>query len=396
MRHKLGLIICENYRKELETALKTGGYDDVFIETFPANCRAGCNREKLERDILVRHPDCNRLEWLGGCCLKNRAQPTKADERGWPYRLDTCFEMFLPQTNISHYIQQGAYLITPGWLNRWPEQIAEWGFNRETAVEFFAEFCAKLLLLDTQLHPDSHAHLSAFADFLRLPYEIVPVGLETLRLLIAVYVGEWRWQNERQEVQKKVSEINQQAADYAMTFNLIGDLTQLITEAEVVERIFNLFAALFAPSAMQFTSIVDHQPQKLWAYPSASLSEPTPYITADLENGHQWAENDQGFSLRIEHDNHILGLLDIAGLTFPERKQEYLNLALTLVNVCGLAIANARALRGILPICANCKKIRDSQEQWHPLEVYILEHSEIDFSHGLCPECTMKLYPGLF
>ena len=45
------------------------------------------------------------------------------------------------------------------------------------------------------------------------------------------------------------------------------------------------------------------------------------------------------------------------------------------------------ALKGILPICASCKKIRDNQGHWHPVEVYIERHSEADFSHGICPEC---------
>ena len=49
-------------------------------------------------------------------------------------------------------------------------------------------------------------------------------------------------------------------------------------------------------------------------------------------------------------------------------------------------------LRGFLPICANCKKIRDDQGYWTQIETYISMHSEAEFSHGLCPECVVKLY----
>jgi hypothetical protein len=52
-----------------------------------------------------------------------------------------------------------------------------------------------------------------------------------------------------------------------------------------------------------------------------------------------------------------------------------------------------KVLRGLLPICMNCKKIRDDQGYWQKLEVYIRQHSEAEFSHGLCPECAQKLYP---
>ncbi len=55
-----------------------------------------------------------------------------------------------------------------------------------------------------------------------------------------------------------------------------------------------------------------------------------------------------------------------------------------------------KQLRGILPICANCKKIRDDKGYWTQVEVYISAHSGTEFSHGICPDCAHKLYPQLF
>ena len=57
------------------------------------------------------------------------------------------------------------------------------------------------------------------------------------------------------------------------------------------------------------------------------------------------------------------------------------------------ALAQVRTLSGLLPICASCKKIRDDQGYWTQIESYIREHSEADFSHGVCPECFESLYP---
>lgn len=51
-----------------------------------------------------------------------------------------------------------------------------------------------------------------------------------------------------------------------------------------------------------------------------------------------------------------------------------------------------KLLEGILPICMFCKRIRDNAQEWQQLEQYICEHSEADFSHGLCPECAQKHY----
>jgi hypothetical protein len=54
-----------------------------------------------------------------------------------------------------------------------------------------------------------------------------------------------------------------------------------------------------------------------------------------------------------------------------------------------------QALRGLVPICANCKSIRDEQGKWHPIEDYLIRHPEADFSHDICPKCLKKLYPDL-
>jgi len=59
------------------------------------------------------------------------------------------------------------------------------------------------------------------------------------------------------------------------------------------------------------------------------------------------------------------------------------------------AFTQIKTLKGILPICCSCKKIRDDQGYWQQLEHYLQEHSEADLSHGICPDCARKLYPGL-
>jgi len=59
------------------------------------------------------------------------------------------------------------------------------------------------------------------------------------------------------------------------------------------------------------------------------------------------------------------------------------------------ALDENKILQGIIPICANCKKIRDDKGFWKQVEAYISEHSVAQFSHGICPGCVQKLYPEL-
>jgi DNA-binding response OmpR family regulator len=60
------------------------------------------------------------------------------------------------------------------------------------------------------------------------------------------------------------------------------------------------------------------------------------------------------------------------------------------------ALREVKVLRGLIPICASCKKIRNDGGFWQQLEEYIGEHSEAEFSHGLCQPCLKKLYPGVY
>ena len=82
-----------------------------------------------------------------------------------------------------------------------------------------------------------------------------------------------------------------------------------------------------------------------------------------------------------------------------ERKQAENALKQTLaereraVSELQTALAEVKTLRGLLPICANCKKIRDTEGAWMQVESYIAQRSEAQFSHGICPECIQKLYP---
>ena len=59
------------------------------------------------------------------------------------------------------------------------------------------------------------------------------------------------------------------------------------------------------------------------------------------------------------------------------------------------ALSQVKTLKGLLPICSNCKKIRDDKGYWNQIESYVQKHSEVDFSHSICPKCAETLYPDI-
>jgi len=59
------------------------------------------------------------------------------------------------------------------------------------------------------------------------------------------------------------------------------------------------------------------------------------------------------------------------------------------------ALAEVRTLRGLFPICASCKRIRDENDNWISIEGYVSARTELSFTHGVCPQCAAHLYPGM-
>jgi len=94
----------------------------------------------------------------------------------------------------------------------------------------------------------------------------------------------------------------------------------------------------------------------------------------------------------IKDENDRVERVVIMTIDITERKRNADEQA-RLITQLQDALAEIKTLHGLLPICAHCKKIRDDEGYWNQIESYLSKHSEIEFSHSICPECERKLYP---
>lgn len=93
----------------------------------------------------------------------------------------------------------------------------------------------------------------------------------------------------------------------------------------------------------------------------------------------------------------VVGAVTAIRLAILQRKQFVLLRETEKINrELQKALSEKKELSGLLPICASCKKIRNDDGYWEQIEGYIREHSEAEFSHGICPDCSKKLYPEIF
>jgi PAS domain S-box-containing protein len=95
----------------------------------------------------------------------------------------------------------------------------------------------------------------------------------------------------------------------------------------------------------------------------------------------------------VIEDDKLVGLkgviIDVTERKLAEQERE------SLIEELKTALENVRTLDGLVPICAHCKKIRDDKGYWNQLEKYIVDHTDANLTHGLCPDCAELYFPGL-
>lgn len=126
--------------------------------------------------------------------------------------------------------------------------------------------------------------------------------------------------------------------------------------------------------------------------PDCGLGKPTD-VRLRLTSG-QWLDVElllSTFSIRgVAGRRILLSARSIADRKRSQHERE------KLIQELQEAFARIKVLSGFIPICASCKKIRDDQGYWNQLEAYIQSHTEAQFSHGICPDCAVALYPDYF
>jgi diguanylate cyclase (GGDEF)-like protein/PAS domain S-box-containing protein len=350
---KLCILSCHGFHREIAAAIAAEGWDDVTVASFPVHC----GRPPLNWDEL--HPllgeGCTQVMVLGNACLGglNESPPT------WPpvrvLHQEQCFHIVAGATLVNDAIERGAYLITPSWLEDWPKRIAEMGFTPENSREFFQDFAQELLLLDTGIAPQAPVHLAALSDQLGLPATRFAIGIDHTRLLLAKMVTEWRLEELLRARQHCMAQRTRELADHEMTIDCLSRLSQIMTESDAIASIKELFRMLFAPEELYYLRIENGALCPKQGVPPLLLQQ-----VRELKSDYAWTDGHRGFLLRIAHGEQLFGVIAVERLAFPEFRERYLNLALAIVGVCGLAIENARTYQRIK---AAENELRDHEER---------------------------------
>ena len=317
------LAVCESFRREAESIEGAAGFEDVSVRVRPATC----GRRRLGWEAIVDggRPDelCAKLCAAGGFCVQHLAasnpDPSLIEIAG----ANECLYLLAGKAYVDDCQSRGLYVLSPGWLEHWERHVREWGFDRATARCFFGESMSGLLLLDSGLYPNAGGHLEALAGFVERPASIIPVGMDMFRRWAAESVLRWRLEVAEAALGAARAEAQRVRAHSAMALDLLQRLTDVRSEAEVIQEGLDLCKILYAAESAAFNRLAQ---------------------AGDLPDS-SWTPDGSGFRILVRRGAVDFGVLEVAGVAFPESKERYLATALTIGGMMALAIGNARAYR---------------------------------------------------
>lgn len=342
--------ICSRFRKELEAVLAGGDFPGIEGITYPALC-AHPQRDLADKQqsVISGLDEEPTILILGGCFMAN-TKPVLHGDQSRIVHATHCLYLFAGETMIDSLLASGAFLMTPGWLQSWREMIGQWVFDQSSAQDFFRESATRIVLLDTGLDKQALTELKAFGDYIGLPAEALPVGLDHFRLVLKNEIAALEKTGIEKSLQTVKGKVNQQDAENLMMLDLLEGLVQKNSEAEVVSGLFDLLAMLFAASDMVYLPHDDGDESSAIYHGGESARALYPELRKwSDESGECCALSGDGtsFFIRIQHKDSPFGVLGVGGFSFPQYIKRYLARSKSVARLCGMIIENIRLLERV-------------------------------------------------
>ncbi|QGG47616.1 response regulator [Heliorestis convoluta] len=339
---KIKYWFCRQLQREVEKVAAEEGLLPIQQNFFAPICHLTKDKRKTPFPVSALSTEKNIV--LCGHCyrlLSRKEDDTDLSKLEF-FSLDNCFYLFANPSIIDHFIDQGQFLLLPAWLDRWERYLQAWGFDQTGARLFFQESVKGFLLLDTFCYPNSKEKAQELSHYIGLPCEIIPVGLDYLRLHVKNLLLQQQQVLERNKAMKRIAQANRKSSDYAMALDILMNTRSFMTEKEATQHLEDLFRLLFAADTVHYHD---------WCYLSAKNS------------GYFLEEDSKGFYFHLTYRQEVLGTMEVKNLPFSSYLQDYLNLAISLSGVCGLTIANAQKFERIKEVEKSLRHAKKQAEQ---------------------------------
>jgi diguanylate cyclase (GGDEF)-like protein len=327
---RLNIFVCENYLPEISDIIEKEKFDDVIVKSFPSMCE---NRKNIGMTAEMLQ-EFSTLGEKGLVLCSNYCEIIKLIPTGSSlevYSNNYCFGHLLNEKMTEYIIGNGGYIIGSGWLKYWKERIEEAGFDKETARIFYHDFCKELVYFNTDIDPDHEKFLVELSRYLDLPFVIIPIDLDNVQIMIKSLVYEWRLKHINQKNKESLRDVQVQCAEYSAIFDMMGKIAAYTNKRETIEKIEEIFTVVFGAREFKFWNNAD------------TMSDLPEIINKLYEDNEKTflVHNDQNrFCIKIQWNEKLYGVIDVGNFLFPEYIDKYLNFAVEIARICGLALSN--------------------------------------------------------
>jgi len=320
-RDPLGVLCCRGIAPEVQVALTRIGKRDAQIACFPMNCHKATRPAAPHSKVLQRlMRECDLIVTVCLCCCEGAIIQPGDRDRIVQIMLQTQGEAFLGAEATQHALDEGAFITHPGWLRQWKSIIEEeWGFDRDTAREFFAQSSKKILLIDTGLVPILPEEIDAMGSYLDLPVERQFTGVSHLEALLDHALTTLEARQREARLTEDLKEVRAGAAGHAALVDFVTSLGRVLSEQEIVQTLHQLAETLFGAARVSYQS---HDSDR-------SFDEEPP-------------QGEPDFVVPVKYADAELGELRVYELALPEFIDRYRSLAQGLADASAIAIKAAR------------------------------------------------------
>lgn len=348
--------VCDNFRAEAIDYLNWRGLTDtVCLKVLKPRCALGRPRPgatTVNASVIDSVPESHGgntptipVYLLGSDCphLPNPGEGAHNDSG--TRNPGGCLNMVAPGPVLENLVREGAYLMSPGWLDQWVARIAEWGFRAEDLHSFVHDSMDKLCLLDTLVVPGCDGSLDDLGEALGIATMRVPVGMSYFDSFADTRFSDALGVALHADSPVRTTAVaGRDTADYAMALDLLAQLSRFQTETELIQQLLAVFTMLFAPGQMSLVRYVDGRPVGVNRVDREELipDEETKANCLSLARVPKVVPHGRGFAIPLDFSDERIGLLFVSDFAMTDHLESYRNLMESIAPVCSLTLNNAR------------------------------------------------------
>lgn len=328
---QLTIAVCENFFKEACGVCREQGWKDTDLVSFPARCGRPMLKDKEINSISA---DNSNTIVVGGSCL---SQLTNTPGLSIVSEAN-CFSYICGTSQVQQLLRQGAYLVSPGWLKDWQNNVDSFGFTKPQYQELLAQSVREIVFLDTLIDDQGKENFDSYLRYAGIKGKHIEVGCEFFGLHLYRAMSKWRQNVEKTKLVQAKSEVSEGKLLLGLLRGLNPAVSLKMAENQVVE----LFRMFMAPKEVD-VEIVSRGVRKFqFIKDTQSIS-----LTDFSKEGIWRCEAINGFYCLVEVDDAESAVIRISGLYLAEKINDYVNFALSVTGLIRILLYNGILYDGL-------------------------------------------------